>query len=203
MLRLDHIAVTGATLEAATAHVEEALGVAMKPGGQHAVFHTHNALLGLEGGLYLEAIAINPNAPKPERPRWFDMDRFEGAPRVTNWICQCDDLEKVAQTLPGVGDVLDLARDDLTWRVAVPGNGQLPFDQCHPAVIQWKTGLHPSARLGPSGCRMTRLIVCHPDAGALSDLIMPHLTRSIVLFETGARALRAEFDTPHGPRVLE
>lgn len=203
MLSLDHIAVTGATLEDARAHVEEALGVALKAGGKHDMFSTHNALLGLEDGLYLEAIAINPDAPAPRRPRWFDMDRFEGAPRVTNWICRCKDLVAAQTALPEVGDILDLARDDLTWRIAVPGDGRLPFDQCHPAVIQWQTGLHPAKRLGPSGCQMTRLVVAHPEASALNALISPLLSSGIVAFEPGAREIRAEFSTPHGPRVLQ
>ena len=53
---------------------------------------THNRLLGL-GDLYLEVIAADPSAPRPAWPRWFDLDRFTGAPRLTNWICACDDLE--------------------------------------------------------------------------------------------------------------
>ena len=92
MLELDHLAVSGATLEAARAAVEDALGVPMQPGGEHDVFHTHNTLLGLEDGLYLEAIAINPAAPTPDRPRWFDLDRFEGSARLSNWICRTDDI---------------------------------------------------------------------------------------------------------------
>ncbi len=55
---LDHLAVSGETLEAAQNYVEEALGVSMQTGGEHAVFHTHNKLMGLADGLYLEAIAI-------------------------------------------------------------------------------------------------------------------------------------------------
>ena len=73
MIEFDHIAISGETLAEATEHVEAALGVSLQPGGEHAVFHTHNTLLGLEDGLYLEAIAINPNAPTPDRPaglRW-------------------------------------------------------------------------------------------------------------------------------------
>ena len=69
MLTFDHIAVAAETLAAATDYAEAGLGVALQPGGEHAVFHTHNTLLGLEDGLYLEAIAINPNAPTPDRSR--------------------------------------------------------------------------------------------------------------------------------------
>ena len=51
MLELDHIAVSGATLDDAAEAVEAALGVAMQPGGRHALFSTHNRLLGLDDGL--------------------------------------------------------------------------------------------------------------------------------------------------------
>lgn len=50
MMQFDHIAVAAATLAEAIEHVESALGVKMQPGGEHAVFHTHNTLLGLEEG---------------------------------------------------------------------------------------------------------------------------------------------------------
>ena len=65
----DHLVVGSTDLAAAVAHVEDALGVRMQPGGAHAVFQTHNALMGLEDGLYLEAIAPNPAVPAPTRPR--------------------------------------------------------------------------------------------------------------------------------------
>ncbi|NDV63644.1 VOC family protein, partial [Puniceicoccales bacterium CK1056] len=68
-------AIAGETLAEAQKHVEQNLGVALQPGGTHDVFATHNALLGLEDGLYLEAIATNPDAAQPQRPRWFDLDR--------------------------------------------------------------------------------------------------------------------------------
>ena len=92
-LELDHIAVAGETLQQATDHVAHSLDVAMQTGGEHAVFHTHNTLSGLGDGLYLEAIAINPDAPDPDRARWFDLDHFSGAARLTNWICRCDDMD--------------------------------------------------------------------------------------------------------------
>ena len=114
-MELDHIAVAGETLAEATAHVEAALGVPMQPGGEHAVFHTHNTLMGLADGLYLEAISVNPAAPVPERPRWFDLDRFAGPARLTNWICRCDDLDATLAALPdGFGAPVELQRGDLS-----------------------------------------------------------------------------------------
>lgn len=200
-MELDHFAVAGETLEAARAHVEAALGVAMQPGGQHARFGTHNTLLGLADGLYLEAIAIDPAAPAPDRPRWFDLDRFAGAARLSNWICRVPDLAAALAAAPsGAGDIVDLERGALSWRMAVPASGVLPYDDRFPALIEWQGDLHPATMLAPSGCALRRLVVTHPEAQALAELC-GSLER--VVFETGPSGLRAEIDTPHGLRVLE
>ncbi|WP_297769748.1 VOC family protein [uncultured Roseovarius sp.] len=201
-MQLDHLAVAAETLEAGRALVEDRLGLPLQAGGQHAHYGTHNLLMGLAEGLYLEVIAVDPVAPAPDYPRWFDLDRFSGAPRLSNWICAVDDLEAAIARHPQGGAPVDLARGDLRWRMAVPGNGALPRDNCFPALIEWQAGGHPSARLAPSGARLERLIVAHPEAGALrSDL--GDLTDPRVVFEAGAPGLRAEIATPHGMRVLE
>jgi len=203
VITFDHIAVAGETLAAATAHVEAALGVPLQQGGEHAVFHTHNTLLGLDDGLYLEAIAINLSAPAPERARWFDLDRFKGPPRLTNWICRCDDLDATLAQLPeGFGAPVDLQRGDLRWRMAVPQDGVLPYDNCAPALIQWIGDAHPAERLMQQGCRLTGLEVCHPQAEALKALLAPVLADNRVTFVTGTAGLCAQMITPKGAARL-
>lgn len=200
-LTLDHIAVSGVTRDAARAYVEAALGLEMQSGGTHARFGTHNHLMGLEGNLYLEAISIDPDAPAPDRARWFGLDDFEGPPRLTNWICACEDIDQVTQRLPQAGDAVSLTRGDLAWQMAVPEGGALPFDNCFPAVIQWHGALHPVQMLTQYGARLVQLTVLHPDADQLTDVLGP-ITGAMVRFEAGEAALVAEFDTPHGRRVL-
>ena len=204
MLELDHIAVSGETLAEAQAFVEEALGVPLQEGGKHAVFHTHNALLGLEDGLYLEAIAIDPDAPKPDRPRWFALDAFAGTPRLTNWICRTaqlsDMLSKIDLTL---GAPVALERGDLRWQMAVPASGQLPYQNCAPAVISWSHGVHPAERLTSRGVRLRRLTIRHPNAEALRTALSPHLWDDRLSFVVGDAGMEAEFETPHGLRRLE
>ncbi len=203
-MQFDHIAVSGETLAEAVAYVEERLGVKMQPGGAHDVFFTHNCLLGLADGLYLEAIAVNPAAPQPSRPRWFDLDRFDGAARLSNWICRTDQLDHDLTDLPAaVGQPVALKRGDLRWRMAVPDDGMLPFDNLFPALIQWDTPTHPSAMLADSGCALHELVVAHPEAEALQSLLVPHLTDPRISFlpEPSPR-LEAVFDTPHGRRTL-
>ena len=202
-MEFDHIAVSAMTLAAATAHVEKVLGVSMQQGGEHAVFHTHNTLLGLEDGLYFEAIAINPDAPTPDRPRWFDLDRFSGPARLTNWICRCDDLDATLAALPaGFGEPVSLQRGDLRWRMAVPANGILPFDNCAPALIEWEGDVHPASLLPFSGVRLQNLYVTHPDAEALAGLLEPHLSDPRITFSRGPASLGADFMVGGGRRML-
>jgi len=200
-MELDHLAVAGETLEEAAAHVEAALGLAMQPGGTHPKFGTHNRLMGLGEGLYLEAIAIDPDAPAPDRPRWFDLNRLSGGPHLRNWIARVDDLDAALTRHAEAGAPLDLARGDLRWRMAVPGDGVLPFDNRFPALIEWQAGGHPADRLPDAGARLERLVVAHPEAQALRAALS-EFTDARVVFEPGPPALRAEIATPHGRRVL-
>lgn len=201
-MQLDHLAVAGETLDAAAAAIEAALGVALQPGGRHDLFATHNRLLGLADGLYLEAIAVDPEAPAPGRPRWFDLDRFSGTARLTNWICRVDDLDAALARLPdGVGAPVALRRGDLRWSMAVPADGVLPYDNLFAALIEWRGDLHPADMLAPSGCALRRLLVAHPEAGALRRALAGFADPRVAI-EVGAPALLAEFDTPHGLRVL-
>lgn len=203
MLWLDHIAVAAETLEGAVERVESTLGVEMRPGGKHAHFGTHNRLLGLADGLYLEAIAIDPGAAPPGYPRWFDLDRLRGGARIGNWICRTDDLDHALRHLPQAGRPVALARGDLRWRMAVPDDGVLPYDNRFPALMQWQVAPIPAEILPPSGCRLRRLVIAHPEAPRLRAEIAPHLADPRVVYEVGASAIRAEIDTPLGRRVLE
>lgn len=202
-MELDHLAVAATDLDEGRAWVEETLGVAMQPGGKHAIFGTQNVLLGLEDGIYMEVITVDPAAPAPGRPRWFNLDAFTGRPRPGTWICRTDDLDGMARRFPGIGTPVSAERGNLRWRMAVPADGLLPYGNLFPAVMQWDCDDHPARRLTPSGCRLRRLVVCHPQAPALQSDLAPVLEDARIVFESGPAALRLEMDTPHGPRVLE
>lgn len=199
MLILDHLVLSANTLAEGVDTVETALGVSLDAGGEHPLMSTHNRLMGL-GDIYLEVIAINPDAPRPPHPRWFDLDHFSGRPRLTNWVLACDDLDKALASLPkGVGAPTELARGDLRWRMAIPPDGRLPLAGAHPAVLEWQ-GAHPAQRLPDRGVRLIRLEVITPDAGALDGLLDdPRVT----ITHGPAVAIQALFSTPHGLRVLE
>ncbi|HEX9858309.1 MAG TPA: VOC family protein [Paracoccaceae bacterium] len=204
MLALDHLAVSAETLGAGVAAVEAALGVPLAGGGQHAHMATHNRLLGL-GDLYLEVIAADPDVPRPAWPRWFDLDNFTGAPRLTNWVARCDDLMVEAAASPeGVGVPVSLSRGKFRWQMAVPADGRLPFEGAFPALIQWQGLAHPATGLPDAGVRLTLLEVAHPQAASLNTLLAGRLSDPRLVIVPGpVTALRASFATPHGERVLE
>lgn len=202
-LTLDHIAISAGSLEEGVAVVEAALGVPLAGGGQHPHMATHNRLLGL-GDVYLEVIAADPSAPRPAWPRWFDLDRFAGPPRLTNWICRTDDLDAALAAAPaGTGTPVSLQRGDYRWRMAVPGDGILPFDNAYPALIEWQGDLHPARALPDQGVRLTALEIFHPQAGALDTALTGLLADPRLRLHTAPhKAMRAVFSTPRGTRVL-
>lgn len=200
-LRLDHLAVSAATLAEGGEAVESALGLPLAAGGQHGHMGTHNRLLNL-GDLYLEVIAIDPGAVKPAWPRWFDLDNFSGPPRLTNWVCACDDLEAALREAPdGTGVPTQLSRGDLRWRMAIPATGKLPFGEGYPALIEWQ-GAHPAPRLPDRGARLKMLEIVNPDAEILRKSLRLSDPK-VVIVQGPIASLRAEIMTPHGLRYLE
>ncbi|HEY6918549.1 MAG TPA: VOC family protein, partial [Tabrizicola sp.] len=91
---------------------------------------------------------------------------------------------------------------DYRWRFAVPPTGKLPFDDCHPALIQWQGDLHPARALRDHGIRLERLEITHPDAAALSAALAGLTDPRVSIHRGPYHALRATFSTPNGTRVL-
>ena len=194
-LRLDHLAICATDLGIGTAWAEQQLGLTLITGGQHARFGTHNTLLGL-GDIYLEVIAPDPHGAPYQGPRWFDLDRFTGAPRLGNWICATDDISQAPEK---AGVPIALTRGDLAWQIAVPADGSLPDDGGFPTLIEWGNCTHPATRLPDSGARLHALEVHHPQAAALAVEVGAMLDDPRVTFHTSATpALHATFDTPKG-----
>lgn len=205
MLEFDHIAITADTLEEGAGLVEATLGVAPAGGGRHPLMGTHNRLLSLGPGEYLEVITIDPAAPKPERARWFALDERQGPARLTNWIARCRGAAQVVpQLAPGAGRALDLARDDLRWTMVVPDDGRWPYDGAHPGLIEWPEDQpHPANALPDLGLRLVGLRIGHPHAQDLRALMRGKLADPRIEFHTTQTPeLEAHIKTPAGIKVL-
>ena len=174
MMVLDHVAIAAEDLASAEAELTAAHGLTFQGGGQHMDMGTHNRLIGLGPSEYLELITPCPDIPAPSQPRWFDLDRFSGAPRSRSWVCAVTDLDAVLAQIPfPVGKVWNLGRGDLRWRMTIPEDGILPFDGLFPALIEWQSGGHPATRLNEVGVRLEALALETPQAEALRAALVP------------------------------
>lgn len=185
---LDHLVVAAATLAEGVAWCEATLGVVPGPGGEHALFGTHNRLLKLQGDAdppaYLEIIAIQPGAV-PTRAaglkRWFDLDdrdlqqrlRQQG-PQLVHWVARVPGIDAAVKALQALridrGPVLEASRPTpqglLRWRISVRDDGQRLFDGALPTLIEWGD-THPARGMADSGVSLMAFEVSHPDQPAL------------------------------------
>ena len=204
VLGIDHIVISAGRLQEGVEYIETALGVPLEAGGSHLRFGTHNRLLNL-GELYLEVIAIDPQAKAPFAPRWFDLDRFSGRPRPTNWICRTEAMGLALEAaLPQTGPSVAVNRGDLNWLISVPETGILPLDNMAPALIDWLGSPSPAQKLPDRGCRLRQLKIAHPKAELLAAYLTVQLQDNRVLIEKAARPqLSVCLSTPTGEVVLE
>ena len=183
MRQLDHLVVAARSLEEGVAWVESKLGVAMNAAiGRHALMGTHNRLLRLDAGRYLEVLAIDPQAPAPTRARWFALDapamrqRLENGPALIHWVDRTDDLEGAVGTYPEAVEIVAIARGPYRWRMGIPPDGRLPARGTLATLIQWDSA-HPCDAL--------------PETGV-----------SLLAFHPGEAELKATFVTPSGTRTI-
>ena len=203
MLTIDHIVLSSTNLARDAAALEERLGVPLSEGGKHALFGTHNKLLRL-GDLYLELIAIDPYAPKPERARWFALDDFSGDMRLTNWVMATEKPRRViGKTLMGTGELITVSRGDLTWQITVPKSGKLPLDGFAPAIIDWMGAQTPTERLPDVGCSLEKFVVSHPHAISLRSFLSPlHSDPRVDVRGSEVPSFHATLKTPKGTVTL-
>jgi hypothetical protein len=203
MLVLDHFAVAAETLVEGKTYVEEVLGVGLDQGGEHPMFGTHNMLLSL-GDVYLEVIAIDPNAPKPAQARWFNLDNFSGRPRVTNWVCRSDKLKRdLGKLLPGTGQMIEVSRGEMVWDITVPKDGKLPLGGQAPAIIDWRGASTPAERLPDRGCRLKKMTLRAPGAITLRSSIGAILSDPRITIKGAEEpSYEIEIETPSGIKTL-
>ena len=198
MLELDHLIISTTDLETGANVVSEKLGAPLEEGGKHSSFGTHSRLLSLGPESYLEVIAIDPNAKTPRRSRWFDLDRFEGPARLTNWVVRAKDLSNLmSMGAAGPGSPVATSREGMRWTMVVPDDGMLPLDGIAPALMEWRGENHPCQILPDHGVRLATLQLSHPD---VNQSYLPDDDR--VQTRKSAYEISATFETPSGQVTL-
>ncbi|SDA09238.1 Glyoxalase-like domain-containing protein [Methylobacterium sp. UNC378MF] len=211
MLTLDHLVVVAPDLAEGVAHVRDCLGLAMPEGGRHREMGTRNHLLRLGEALFLEVIAVDPDAPPPSRTRWFGLGDaarvradWDSGRRLRGFVARTDDLDGVL-TAHGalLGAAATMTRGDLSWRFALPPDGGWPADGAAPCAMAWGPAGNPARTMPDLGARLAAVELAHPDPDGVAALHgrlglgdAPRLARGALSRFT------ARITTPSGTRTL-
>jgi catechol 2,3-dioxygenase-like lactoylglutathione lyase family enzyme len=199
-LVFDHIAIVARNLDEGVDYVRQQLGIEMPNGGAHPIMGTHNRLLSLGETEFLEVIAIDPDAMSPNRARWFDLDRFDGAPRIGTWLLGTSDIKDTFH--PAHGQIIDMKRGDLKWQISVRKDGLLSHDGAFPQIIEWPKISHPAGQMGKCGCRLKSFEISHPDALRIQEFLAGTLQDDRISVVQGNQSFKAVLETPNGLRIL-
>ena len=201
---LDHITIIAPDLIQGAAHVERLLGIQPSPGGKHPLMGTHNLLMSLGPDLFLEIIAIDPQAPPPARPRWFNLDHPPAAPVLNTWVLRTQDIDAaVAGPFPDAGVPTALSRGSLNWQMSIADTGRMPLNGASPTLIQWPEAPPVAASLPDPGCRLRSFCIRHPEAEQLRATLAANIQDDRIVVEQAAlMQLEALIETPDGPRRL-
>lgn len=205
---LDHLVVVAPTLAAGAAYIQDTLGVELQHGGSHPRMGTHNLLLSLGESTYLEVISIDPLAPPPETPRWFELDQIHSntMPYLAAWVVRTQNVHTASAPWTSiVGNVVPMTRGALSWLITVTPDGSLPRSGAAPVLIEWQTKVHPAKSLSDVGCSLVGFEVYHPEPLAVTNMLKSlELNPPIIVrpSRAGATKLVAHIQTPQGPRIL-
>lgn len=178
---LDHLLFGVPDLSEGVAFIQAKLGTAPVPGGKHPGVGTHNALLALGPGTYLEIIAPDPAQNVPKRNLPYGLAELT-RPRLVTWAVRPMDWRLHLRQTERLGLETRLhagfrASPDgvqFRWRsaqpvppVAVDGHdltGLIPF------AIEWQSDQHPAAS-APGNFHLEALVLMHPHPHVLSKVV--------------------------------
>lgn len=123
--RIDHVVILVRDLAQASEQYTN-LGFTVTPGGEHSDGATHNALVALADGSYLELIAFKRDAPKHRW--WRHVARGAG---LIDWALLPSDIAE---------DIAEAAERGVSYSGPIDGGRTRPDG----AELHWQTGLPPT-----------------------------------------------------------
>ena len=202
---IDHIVIGTGNLISGTKILETKLNVNFSPGGEHQIMGTHNNLLKLQSDIYLEIIANNPDVENPSRQRWFALDetktkeKITHTPRALCWVLEVNDIENTVKKCGyDPGEILQISRGELTWKITVPSNGMLVDNGVLPALIEWSSHQHPSKKLTDSKVSINMLSLFHPEPYKIKNIITNLIESDLIQVFEGVPKIEFNFTTPNG-----
>ena len=204
---VDHVLYATSDIERGMDEIEALLGVRPVMGGHHPQYGTHNALLSLGPGIYLEVIARKPELPAPERGALIDIAQDTDS-RLYTWVFRSADIEDTAAAAAAGG--VELGRvesgsrkkpdgSEINWQLTDPYT--VSMDGAVPYVINWGNTTHPSTVV-PSGGELVELLIEHPDPDGVRRALRA-LGADVQVVEGEAFRLVATISTESGLVTLD
>lgn len=169
MRTLDHLVYAVPDLHAALDWFEEHAGLRPAIGGRHLHQGTHNAVVNLGQGAYLEIVAPDPENTSVPPPRWMGVDLIT-KPRLVRWSLKSNDLTQDAKLLKAINPTLghihagqrELPSGDLLrWQMTLPSS--TPAVDLIPFFLDWSTSdFHPTDRM-PEQFTCKQVELKHPE----------------------------------------
>lgn len=207
--KLDHLAVAAADLDIGQEYIEDLLGVRMEGGGKHDIMGTHNRLLRLGEDQYLEVIAVDPDAPRPGRPRWFELDdpamraRLQRSPALITWVARTTAIDEAARRSPySDAEIREASRGDLRWRMTFIENGRLLYEGALPLLIEWQSESTPPRLLPDAGCVLRRFVIQSPHARQIRQTLADINLENVEVNQSVQTGLAATLSTPARGEVI-
>jgi len=211
MLKLDHLTVIAPSLAEGVLHVRNCLDLDVPFGQRHAYMGTYNHLLQLGDTVYLEIVALDPEADAPDRPRWFGLDDqnkvrcdWDEGRRLRGWVARTDTIDAI---IAGRGDIfgekVPLPTVNASFDFAIPNDGSLPLDGAAPSLIDRRGKPRAMATIVDLGARLRSFTLAHQDPAAVEALYRALTVDRAPDIRRGSKLrYRAQIETPAGPREL-
>jgi len=204
---IDHILYASPSLQQGMDDIEALLGVRPVPGGRHPQYGTHNALLSLGPGVYLEVIARDPDLPAPEQGALFDIPQ-NASSRLITWVFRAGNVQQLADATHNAGIELGPIESgkrirpdgsEISWQLTDPYS--MPLDGAVPFLIDWGSTAHPSFAV-PAGGELVELVIEHPQPDKVRQGLSVLGADPMVVFGDQFR-LSAKIRTESGLKTLE
>lgn len=205
-MQIDHLLYAGPDLAQLGEEFTARSGLLAVQGGRHENWGTHNSLLGLGPGEYLELIAPEPGASGP----WGALFSRLAEPSLQAWCVRAGSADEVTARLQGAGVTTRRVPGGrrlpdgtmLTWELVFPRGhafgGALPF------FIDWQGSVHPATNLEPSA-RLSKVRIEHPQPEEYARVLaaVGALPERLEVVGAPGLAISARFETAEGGFRLE
>jgi len=193
---IDHFVVTCEDLESTKKEFEKKTGAKIYYGGEHPSLGTHNALLPLDNGLYIEFLA-----PKEERAKSniFNLNSTKQNGYCLSAFC-VSNIEKYL-LLTDFSDSVKKAKmsritkdnEEISWFIALDKQIDETFNGFIPFAIEWISP-HPTS-LYTASCKLIRFEI-HTNNEVIRDF--NRNIKDVEIYTNPNNILLLNFSTPNG-----